>query len=126
MLAECAICSAGEIDTREPIESMTAIPYDADRDGLGRETKTIYACSFCSEQEGFDEAIGFKSLPYCSICKANGIETHEFPEDMTAIPYNADRDGLEREIEVIYACSVCSAQEGFKEHFLHTKGDVCD
>lgn len=65
-------------------------------------------------------------LAECAVCSAGGIDTREPIESMTAIPYNADRDGLEREIEVIYACSVCSAQEGFKEHFLHTKGDVCD
>jgi hypothetical protein len=53
--AECAICFAGEIETREPIEVMTAIPYDENRDGLGRETETIYACAECSSQEGFAE-----------------------------------------------------------------------
>ena len=47
MLAECAVCSAGGIDTREHIESMIAIPYDADRDG-SFAIEGSYACNSCT------------------------------------------------------------------------------
>ena len=68
-IVECAVCHAHGVHTYGPVEQMTAIPYDAFRDGLGRDCvdllacgvafdETIYACIPCAEEEleQFEEA----------------------------------------------------------------------